>query len=173
MVEDENPALSHRGPRVGHGNPALPKSGPREDEFAVPSVGGTLVPQKGAVACPHPALFTSGPRVERTASREQESREETSTVSETRSNHHIDVYDETDVGEVSAKSRADDVPSRPPSPMPSRPSSPMSAAVAHPGLTYAAAVRKAAEIAPSSAGQGGSLTGEKERQRRGAVFRAP
>ena len=61
------------------------------------------------------------------------------------------MYDETDVGEGSAKSRADDVAFRPPPPMPFRPSSLVSTAVAHPSLTYAAAVRKATETAPSSA----------------------
>ena len=71
VVKEENPALSNRGPRAGDGSPALPKSDPREDEFPVPSVNGPMVPPKGAVAFPYPALSTSGPRVERIASREQ------------------------------------------------------------------------------------------------------
>ena len=161
VVKEEDPALSNRGPRAGHGGPALPKSGPREDELQVPSVGGPVVPPKGAAAFPYPALSTSGPRVERIASREQEGREETSTVSEARLNHQIDVYDETHMGEVSAKSRAHDVPFRCPPSMPFHPSSPLSTAVAHPGLTYAAAVRKAAETSPASAVNGGCVTGKR------------
>ena len=150
-VKDESPALN-RGPRVGHDSAALFKSGPPEDEFPVPGVGGPVVPQKEAVAFPYPAFSTSGPRVERTSSREKEGREETSTVSEAGLNHQIDVHDETDVSEVSPKSRADDVPSRPSSPMPS---------AVHPGLTYAPAARKVAETTPSSAGKGGSVTGKR------------
>ena len=48
-----------------------------------------------------------------------------------------------------------------PPPMPFRPSSPLSTAVAHPGLTYAAAVRKAAETAPYSAIKWAGVTGKR------------
>ena len=161
MVKEEDPALSNRGPRAGHGSPALPRRGPREDEHQVSSVGGPVVPPNVAVAFPYLALSTSGRRVERIASREQEGREETSTVSEAGSNHQIDGYDETDMGDVSAKLRADDVPFRSPPPMPFRPSSSLSTAFAHPGLTYAAAVRKAAETFPASAVKGGCVTGKR------------
>ena len=161
VVKEEDPALSNRGRRAGHGSPALPRSGPREDEHQVPSVGGPVVPPKVAVAFPCPAFSTSGPRVERIASREQEGRAETSTVSEAGSYHQIDGYDETDMREVSAKSRADDVPFCSPPPMPFRPSSSLSIAVANPGLTYAAAVRKAAETFPASAVKGGCVTGKR------------
>ena len=86
-MKEENLALSNRGPRAGQGIPVLVKGGPREDERTVPSVGGPVAPPKGAVTFPYPALSTSGPRVERMASREQGGREESSTVSEAGSNH--------------------------------------------------------------------------------------
>ena len=81
VMKEENPALSNRGPWAGHGSPALPESVPREGELQVPSVGGPVVLPKGAVAFSYPALSTGGPRIEWIASREQEGREETSTVS--------------------------------------------------------------------------------------------
>ena len=154
MVKKEDPSLSGRGPGTGHGSPALPKSGPREDELQFPSVGGPVVPAIRDVAFPYPPLPTSGPKVERIASREQEGREEASTVSDAGSNNHIDVYEETDVWEVSTKFRADDGIFRCFPPMPFRPSSLLSTAVAQPGLTYAAVVRKATETSPASAVQG-------------------
>ena len=173
VVKEEDPALNNRGPLASHGSPALPESGPREDELQGICLGGPVVPPKGAAAFPYPALSTSGPRVGRIASREQEGREETSTVSEARLHHQIDVYDETDVGDVSSKFRADDVPLLPPPPMPFRHFSSLSTAVARPGLKYAAAVCKAVEIAPASAVQRGGCYRENKQRRRGAVSRAP
>ena len=81
VMKEEDPALSNSGPWAGHGSPALPESVPREGELQVPSVGGPVVLPKGAVAFSYPALSTGGPRIEWIASREQEGRRETSTVS--------------------------------------------------------------------------------------------
>lgn len=71
-VDDTNPGQRNIGSRVHQDNPALPKSGPRVDEFPFPSVGGPVVYPKRVVKIPCSALPTIEPREQRNLPRKKE-----------------------------------------------------------------------------------------------------